>query len=181
MLCPTRSTPIARTAHTDSAPKTPAMRWSSPSPQRPHHQRSTEAGPRGRHLANRLSLEQSRRYRDARLRMTSVSKRQSAVGYRVFLSHSHKDHWIAKQRARLIEEAGQRRIGVFFDEKDIEGGQSIPDSVRTGIENCDEFVVLLSRYSKDRPWVLIEMEPHGVCASPSLLLLTRSDRRKCPT
>ena len=84
-------------------------------------------------------------------------ERKRAVGYRVFLSHSRKDRWIARQCARLIEEAGKPRVEVFFDEKDIEGGQSIPDSVRTGIEKCDEFVVLLSRFSKDRPWVLIEM------------------------
>jgi hypothetical protein len=89
--------------------------------------------------------------------MKSVAKRKSAVAYRVFLSHSHKDRWIARQCARLIEEAAMPHVEVFFDEKDIEGGQSIPDSVRAGIEKCDEFVVLLSRYSKDRPWVLIEM------------------------
>jgi hypothetical protein len=87
----------------------------------------------------------------------SVAKTRSAVDYRVFLSHAHKDRWIAKQCARLIEEAAKPHVKVFFDEKDIEGGQSIPDSVRTGIEKCDEFVVMLSRYSKDRAWVLIEM------------------------
>jgi hypothetical protein len=84
-------------------------------------------------------------------------KKKPEVDYRVFLSHSHKDRWIAKQCARLIEEAAKPRVEVFFDEKDIEGGQSIPDSVRTGIEKCDELVVLLSRYSKERLWVLIEV------------------------
>ncbi len=79
------------------------------------------------------------------------------AGYHVFLSHSHLDRWIAKQCAQLIEKAAKPYAKVFLDEKDIEGGQSIPDSVRTAIERCDEFVVLLSPYSKDRPWVLIEM------------------------
>jgi hypothetical protein len=89
--------------------------------------------------------------------VNDVVKKKPEVDYRVFLSHSHKDRWIAKQCARLIEEAAKPQVEVFFDEKDIEGGRSIPDSVRTGIEKCDEFVVLLSRYSKDRPWVLIEV------------------------
>jgi hypothetical protein len=44
-----------------------------------------------------------------------------------------------------------------LDEKDIDGGQSIADSIRESIRQCDEFLVLMSRYSKDRPWVLIEM------------------------
>jgi hypothetical protein len=46
---------------------------------------------------------------------------------------------------------------VFLDENDIQIGQSIPDTVRSSIERCDEFVVLLSPYSKDRPWVLLEI------------------------
>ncbi len=60
--------------------------------------------------------------------------------------------------ARCIEESG-REYGVrtFLDEKDIEGGESIPESIRTNIEDCDEFLVLLSRYSIDREWVLIEI------------------------
>jgi len=60
--------------------------------------------------------------------------------------------------AALIEEGG-REYGVrtFLDEKDIAGGDSIPESIRRNIQECSEFVVLLSRYSIDRPWVLIEI------------------------
>jgi hypothetical protein len=65
-----------------------------------------------------------------------VAKKRSTVNYRVFLSHAHKDRWIARQCARLIEEAAKPHVEVFFDEKDIEGGQSIPDSVLSGIENA---------------------------------------------
>ena len=75
----------------------------------------------------------------------------------MFFSHSHKDRWIAKQCVKLIEEGGRGHIRVFLDERDIEVGQSIADSVRSNIRQCDEFIVLLSRYSKDRPWVLTEI------------------------
>lgn len=73
--------------------------------------------------------------------------------YRVFLSHSAKDNWVAHQMTRLIEERG---ITVFLDEKDIEGGEDIAERIRTALEECNEFVVLLSRYSVNRQWVLIE-------------------------
>ncbi len=112
--------------------------------------------------------------------MKSVAKRKSAVDYRVFLSHAHKDRWIAKQCARLIEEAAKPHVEVFFDEKDIEGGQSIPDSVRTGIEKCDEFVVLLSRYSKDRPWVLIEMGAAWGLRKPIIAIIDKIGPKEMP-
>ena len=87
-----------------------------------------------------------------------TQKAEQEKGYLVFISHSAKDRWIAKQMATLIEEGG-REYGVktFLDEKDIEGGESIPESIRENIEGCDEFLVLLSRYSIDREWVLIEI------------------------
>lgn len=98
----------------------------------------------------------------------------------MFLSHAHKDRWIAKQCAGLIEEAGSPHVHVFFDEKDIEGGQSIPDSVRSGIEKCDEFVVLLSRYSKDRPWVLIEMVAAWGLRKPIIAIVDKVGPKEMP-
>ncbi len=78
--------------------------------------------------------------------------------YLVFISHSEKDRWIAKQIATLIEEKGREHgVQTFLDEKDIAGGESIPESIRRNIQECREFLVLLSRYSIDRPWVLIEI------------------------
>ena len=76
----------------------------------------------------------------------------------VFISHSSKDKWIARQMARLIETAGRRhRLRVFLDEKDIEGGGSISKAIQGNLRACDEFVVLLTRDSISRPWVLIEI------------------------
>jgi hypothetical protein len=64
-----------------------------------------------------------------------MTKKTSAKkGHWVFISHSAKDRWIARQMALLIEERG-RLYGVqtFLDEKDIEAGESIPDSIRKNI------------------------------------------------
>ena len=66
----------------------------------------------------------------------------------VFISHSEKDRWIARQMAALIEGRGREHgIKTFLDEKDIEGGESIPDSIRKNIQEFREFLVFLSRYS----------------------------------
>jgi hypothetical protein len=86
-----------------------------------------------------------------------VPKASVGAEYHVFFSHSHKDRWIAKQCVKSIEERGKGRIRVFLDEMDIQVGESIPESVRANIEQCQELVVLLSEVSKDRPWVLIEV------------------------
>ena len=60
--------------------------------------------------------------------------------------------------ANAIEEKGKKYgIKTFLDEKDIEGGESIPEAIRKNIQECNEFLVLLSRYSINRPWVLIEI------------------------
>ncbi len=80
----------------------------------------------------------------------------------------------------MIEEAGNPHVEVFFDEKDIEGGQSIPDSVRSGIEKCDEFVVLLSRYSKDRPWVLSEMGAAWGLREPIIAIIDKVGPKEMP-
>ena len=74
--------------------------------------------------------------------------------YTVFLSHSSKDKWVARQIARLIGDLG---IRTFLDEKDIGGGDAIHDAIRTSIQECDELLVLMSQYSVNRPWVLIEI------------------------
>ncbi len=86
-----------------------------------------------------------------------MAARRRREAYRVFISHSHKDRWIARQVVKLMEEAGRGRIQAFLDERDIEGGEMIAERVLKEIRKCNEFVVLLSQNSKDRPWVLIEI------------------------
>lgn len=92
----------------------------------------------------------------SRNRRTSAKHKPSATSaFLVFISHSTKDRWIAKQIARLLEAAGD--IKTFLDERDIKFGDSIPESIRTNIQQCNEFIVLLTKNSLNRPWVLIEI------------------------
>lgn len=82
-------------------------------------------------------------------RLTKVGK------YVIFISHSTNDRWIAKQIAKLLEQVGG--VKTFLDERDIEIGDSIPDTIRQRIKECNEFLVLLTKNSINRPWVLIEI------------------------
>jgi len=45
----------------------------------------------------------------------------------------------------------------FRDDRDINVGDSIPDSIRTAIQVSRELVVLLTPDSIERPWVLQEV------------------------
>ena len=46
----------------------------------------------------------------------------------LFISHSSRDRWIAKQLDRGLREADG--VETFLDEKDIEGGDRITDRVK---------------------------------------------------
>ena len=85
-----------------------------------------------------------------------ASKRSRKGRYRVFFSYSHKDRWVAKQCGKLIEEAGNGQIEVFWDEEGIAGGEVIPSKIKAEIQKCDELVALVTPNSKDRDWIKIE-------------------------
>jgi hypothetical protein len=46
---------------------------------------------------------------------------------------------------------------TFRDDRDIDGGDDIPDAIRMQIKQSKEFVVLLTPESVNRPWVLLEV------------------------
>ena len=53
-----------------------------------------------------------------------------------------------------LERAG---IATFRDDRDIDGGDDIPERLRMEIRRSRELVVLLTPVSKDREWVKIEV------------------------
>ena len=111
--------------------------------------------------------------------MTQKARRGKT--YLVFISHSEKDRWIAKQMAALIEErCREYDVRTFLDEKDITGGESIPESIRKNIQECSEFLVLLSRYSIDRPWVLIEIGAAWVLGKRIIAIIDKITPEEMP-
>jgi hypothetical protein len=78
--------------------------------------------------------------------------------YLVFISHSSEDRWIARQIAAIIERKAKRHgVRTLLDEKDLEAGATIPDEILRHLENCEEFLVLLTAASISRQWVLLEL------------------------
>lgn len=74
--------------------------------------------------------------------------------YQVFVSHATADKWIATVLCEKMESVGAI---TFRDDRDIDGGDDIPESIRMQIKRSKEYVVLLTPQSVNRPWVLLEV------------------------
>lgn len=74
--------------------------------------------------------------------------------YLVFVSHATADKWIATVLCEKIEQTG---VKTFRDDRDIAGGDDIPEEIRRKIKEADELVVLLTPESFNRQWVLVEI------------------------
>ena len=83
-----------------------------------------------------------------------AAKRLAKRKYQVFVSHATADKWLATTFCEKIEATGAT---TFRDDRDINGGDDIPDTIRKAIAQADEMVVLLTPASVNRPWVLMEI------------------------
>jgi len=87
-----------------------------------------------------------------------TSKKSSRQGrgrpYQVFVSHATGDKWIARAVCEKIEGTGAT---TFRDDRDIRGGDDIPEEIRRQIKQSKEMVVLLTPESVDRRWVTLEV------------------------
>lgn len=82
------------------------------------------------------------------------TRQPKASEYLVFVSHATADKWLARILCEKIEGTGAR---TFRDDRDINGGDDIPDEIRRQIIRSNEMVVLLTPHSVDRAWVLLEV------------------------
>lgn len=74
--------------------------------------------------------------------------------YQVFVSHATADKWIAKLLCEKIEATGATS---FRDDRDIQGGDDIPEEIRRQIKQSREMIVLLTPASVGRQWVVLEV------------------------
>jgi predicted nucleotide-binding protein len=79
---------------------------------------------------------------------------KTAKPYQVFVSHATADKWIAKSICSEIESTGAT---TFRDDRDICGGDDIPEEIRRQIKQSRKLVVLLTPDSVDRRWVILEV------------------------
>jgi hypothetical protein len=66
----------------------------------------------------------------------------------VFISHSGKDTWVAKQIAREVEACG---AVPFLDEAHIDVGADFEEEILVSLEKAQELVVLLTPWALERP------------------------------
>ena len=86
---------------------------------------------------------------------TKTSRKKTSVKpYRVFVSHATADKWLARVLCEKLEATGAT---TFRDDRDIQGGDDIPEEIRRQIKLSKEIVVLLTPESIDRRWVILEV------------------------
>lgn len=83
---------------------------------------------------------------------TSVNGRKNP--YRVFISHSSEDIWVAEQLARAVEELGAT---AFLDVRDIAHGDKFAERIRDELPKCQELLALFTPWSRQRAWVRHEI------------------------
>jgi hypothetical protein len=84
----------------------------------------------------------------------SQKSRKGRESYRVFLSHSHHDRWIAEVLREKVEAVG---VSVWLDAVDIPGGGNVKERVKRGMRESDECAVLLTPASRQSEWVMYEL------------------------
>ena len=87
-------------------------------------------------------------------RRTAWQTQQLKQGRLVFVSHSARDTWVARQIARETGECGAE---PFLDEAEIEVGGDFEEEILTFLDKADELVVLMTPWAQERPYVWAEL------------------------
>ncbi len=93
---------------------------------------------------------------------------------RVFVSHSSKDNLFAR---KLVEALKRQNLNVWFDEGELQVGDSIVAGVSQGLKNADYLIAVLSKASIGSGWVeaelnatlMEELSGKGVAVLPVLI------------
>lgn len=77
--------------------------------------------------------------------------------YLVFISHSFKDSFIVRLLDKYIQDRGRKYgVEIYLAVKDIPGGDPIADEIKIKIQECNELLVLVTKYSAASSWVISE-------------------------
>lgn len=87
-----------------------------------------------------------------------AKKRVAKKRYKIFISHSSKDDWVSRQIDRLIRETCRKPgVDTFIDNRELKVGDRIADEIRKNLQECDEFLILITPNSIKSTWVTAEM------------------------
>lgn len=76
-----------------------------------------------------------------------------AFQYDVFLSHSSKDKAVVRTIAQRLRKDG---VKVWFDEREIQAGDSIPAKIEEGLEQSRVLVLCMSANAFGSDWAQLE-------------------------
>ncbi|HLF78090.1 MAG TPA: toll/interleukin-1 receptor domain-containing protein [Dehalococcoidia bacterium] len=91
-----------------------------------------------------------------------------AIPYLVFISHSSRDTWVAKQLAKEISDCG---ASPFLDVLDIKAGADFEDRIRESLSRASELVVLLTPAALESRYVWVELGGAWILELPIIALL----------
>lgn len=74
--------------------------------------------------------------------------------YKVFISYSSLDKWIAERMAEKVTEAG---ADFWLAEIDLPGGGNIRKEIDQGVKECQEVIILFSPNSLGSHWISFEI------------------------
>ena len=73
---------------------------------------------------------------------------------KVFISHSHADMWLTKKIAEDLREKG---IECFFDDSDMDLGDTLTDRIKSEIKQSTHFLVLMTSAASNSKWMPYEL------------------------
>ncbi len=76
------------------------------------------------------------------------------MAFKVFISYSTKDLKVAESVQRILRGA---QTDVFMAERSVVAGEALPERIKKAIIECDLFLLLWSRNSKESDWVRHEV------------------------
>ena len=74
--------------------------------------------------------------------------------HQVFISHSSRDTWVARQLAAHVEESG---ASYFLDKADVDHGDDFDEVIVGAANSSDELLLLLTPWSKDSRYIWMEV------------------------
>lgn len=106
-------------------------------------------------MASRAAAKKTGRARPQAAKKGAAPRgRRGGPGYVVFISHSSKESWVARQLAKEVKAAGG---ASWVDVNVLAGGDDFQDEILEAIRTCSEAIVLISPNSVNSQWVSYEI------------------------
>jgi len=97
-----------------------------------------------------------------------MEQKKVGVDMEIFVSHANKDRVIAHQFKKMIEITGATVNLVTYV---VDPSLTIIEKVKNGIRNCNLGIILWTKNSKDKEWVIQEAGALAITDKPIVVLM----------